>query len=79
MVTANLPAGTEAPKAGIYVVSHKNPPHAPAFAKDGSIRKLHDISDQEVHTLSRVARMGEVRSSRDFVFILNTIRHALGQ
>jgi hypothetical protein len=45
-----------------------------AFAMDGSIRRLHDISDQEMHTLSRVALMGEVRSARDFVFILNTIR-----
>jgi len=50
-----------------------------AFAKEGTIRKLHDIGDQEMHTLSRVAGMGEVRSSRDFVFILNTIRQALGQ
>ena len=26
--TANLPAGTMAPTAGVYVVSHHNPPHA---------------------------------------------------
>jgi hypothetical protein len=30
-------------------------------------------------TLSQVALMGEVRSSRDFIFILNTIRHAIGK
>ena len=49
------------------------------FAKDESLRKLHDITDQEMQTLSQVALMGEVRSSRDFLFILNTIRQAFGQ
>ncbi len=49
------------------------------FAKDESLRKVHNITDQEMQTLSRVALMGEVRSSRDFLFILNTIRQAIGQ
>ena len=49
------------------------------FVKDESLRKLHNITDQEMQTLSRVAMMGEVRSSRDFLFILNTIRQAFGQ
>jgi hypothetical protein len=26
--TANLPAGTDAPHTGVYVVSHRNPAHA---------------------------------------------------
>jgi hypothetical protein len=30
-------------------------------------------------TLSQVALMGDVRRPRDFVFVLNTIRHVLGQ
>jgi hypothetical protein len=37
------------------------------------------MTDQEMQTLSQVALMGEVRSSRDFLFILNTIRQAFGQ
>jgi transcriptional regulator with XRE-family HTH domain len=49
------------------------------FVKDESLRKLHDITDQEMQTLSQVALMGEARSSRDFLFILNTIRQAFGQ
>jgi hypothetical protein len=31
-----------------------------------------------METLSQVAKMGEVRAPRDFIFILNTTRHALG-
>ena len=49
-----------------------------AFAKDAKLRKIHNISDQEMETLSQVAKMGEVRAPRDFIFILNTTRHALG-
>jgi transcriptional regulator with XRE-family HTH domain len=48
------------------------------FVKDESLRKLHNISDQEMQTLSQIALLGEARSSRDFLFILNTIRQALG-
>ena len=48
-----------------------------SFAKDQNLRKLHNITDEEMQTLSQVAMMGEVRSSRDFLFILNTIRQAL--
>ncbi len=50
-----------------------------SFANDSKLRKVHKITDQEMETLSRVALMGEVRSSRDFIFVLNTIRHALGR
>jgi transcriptional regulator with XRE-family HTH domain len=50
-----------------------------AFVNDENLRKLHNITDQEMLTLSQVALMGEVRSSRDFVFILNSIRQALCQ
>jgi transcriptional regulator with XRE-family HTH domain len=49
------------------------------FVKDENLRKVHDITDQEMQTLSQVALMGEARSSRDFLFILNTIRQAFGQ
>src|SRR5260370_4177606 len=49
------------------------------FVNDEGLRKLHDITDQEMQTPSQVPLMGEVRSSRDFLFILNTIRQAFGQ
>ncbi len=49
------------------------------FSKDTKLRKVHNINDAEMQVLSEVAMMGEVRSPRDFVFILNTIRHALGK
>ena len=47
------------------------------FAKDHNLRKVHNITDQEMKTLSQVAMMGEVRSPGDFVHILTTIRKAL--
>jgi transcriptional regulator with XRE-family HTH domain len=50
-----------------------------AFVKDDKLRNVHRISDQEMEALSRVAMMGDVRGSRDFIFILNTIRQALGR
>ncbi len=50
-----------------------------AFVKDVKVRKIHNITDQEMEILSRVAKMGEVRAPRDFIFILNTIRQALGR
>jgi DNA-binding XRE family transcriptional regulator len=49
-----------------------------SFCKDESFRKIHNISDQEMQALSGVSRLGEVRDPRDFLFILNTIRQALG-
>ncbi len=49
-----------------------------SFCKDESFRKIHNTSDQEMQVLSGVARLGEVRDPRDFLFILNTIRHAIG-
>jgi transcriptional regulator with XRE-family HTH domain len=49
-----------------------------AFVKDVRLRKTHNISDQEMEILSEVAKMGEVRDPRDFVFILIVIRQALG-
>ena len=48
------------------------------FVKDESLRKLHDITGPEMQTLAQIALLGEARSSRDFLFILNTIRQALG-
>ncbi len=49
------------------------------FVRDKTARKIHNITDQEIEILSRVAKMGEVQGPRDFIFVLNTIRLALGQ
>ena len=49
------------------------------FRNDTRLRKIHNISDQEMEALSRVALMGDVRSKHDFIYILNTIRQALGR
>jgi hypothetical protein len=35
------------------------------------------VTTQEMEMLARVALMGEVRSTRDFLYILNTVRQAL--
>jgi transcriptional regulator with XRE-family HTH domain len=50
-----------------------------AFVRDETQRKIHNVTDQEMETLSRVAKMGDVRDPRDFIFILNAIRQALGR
>ncbi len=49
------------------------------FRKDERLRRIYNITSEEMETLSHVALMGDVRSSRDFVYILNTIRQALGR
>ncbi len=49
------------------------------FRKDERLRRIHNITTEEMEMLSHVALMGDVRSSRDFVYILNTIRQALSR
>ncbi|HEY2663200.1 MAG TPA: helix-turn-helix transcriptional regulator [Candidatus Binataceae bacterium] len=49
------------------------------FRKDDRLKRIHNISSDEMEMLSRVALMGDVASSRDFVYILTTVRHALGR
>jgi transcriptional regulator with XRE-family HTH domain len=48
------------------------------FRNDNALRKIHNISDQEMQALSGVSRLGEVRDPRDYLFILTAIRQALG-
>ncbi len=50
-----------------------------AFVRDKKARKIHNITDQEMELLSRVAKMGDIQGPRDFIFVLNTIRQALGR
>jgi len=47
------------------------------FRQDQQLHQLHQINGRELEMLSQVAMMGEVRSSRDFLYILNTIRQSL--
>jgi transcriptional regulator with XRE-family HTH domain len=70
------------PTVGSLIAEEQNPAGTPAwtaFVKDVKLRKIHNITDEEMETLSQVAKMGEVRGPRDFIFILNTIRQALGR
>jgi transcriptional regulator with XRE-family HTH domain len=48
-----------------------------AFCSDKIVRNTHNIGDHEMQVLSGVSLLGEVRSPRDFIFILYAIRHAL--
>jgi transcriptional regulator with XRE-family HTH domain len=47
------------------------------FRNDRQVHQLHQINARELEMLSQVAMMGEIRSSRDFIYILNTIRQSL--
>jgi hypothetical protein len=49
------------------------------FRKDDRIRRTYNITTDEMEMLASVATMGDVGSPRDFVYILQTIRHALGR
>ncbi len=49
------------------------------FRRDPRIRRAHNISADEMDLLGRVAAMGEVRAPRDFIYILNAVRQALGR
>ncbi len=47
------------------------------FRRNEQLHREFRITDKEMNMLSQVALMGEVRSSRDFIYILNTVRQAL--
>ena len=49
------------------------------FRTNDQLRRIHNISGDEMEMLSRVALLGDVRSPRDFIYILNTVRHAVGR
>ena len=48
-------------------------------ARTTQLRRIHNISGDEMEMLSRVSLLGDVRSPRDFIYILNTVRHAVGR
>jgi len=47
------------------------------FRHDERVRRAHNISAEEMDVLGRVAALGEARTPRDFIYILNAIRLAL--
>lgn len=49
------------------------------FKNNEQLRHLHNITDDEMELLSKVALLGNVRSARDFIYILHTVRHAVGR
>src|SRR5579863_9590476 len=49
------------------------------FRQSEQLRRIHNITDDEMEMLGRVAMMGDVRSARDFIYILTTVRHAVGR
>jgi|SRR5215469_2096319 len=68
------------PATKVFLVEGSKPNRHSAwdvFSQDVRVRQLHNITRDEMEILFRVALMGEVRSAQDFLFVLNTIRHAL--
>ncbi len=49
------------------------------FRQDERLLRAFGVTALELEMLSQVALMGEVRSVRDFVYILNTVRQALSR
>ncbi len=49
------------------------------FKHDEHMQRAHDVSKQELEMLAQVTLMGDVRSVRDFVYILDTIRSVRSQ
>jgi transcriptional regulator with XRE-family HTH domain len=49
------------------------------FRNDERMRRRYGISNEEMEMLSRIALMGDISSTRDFIYILNTVRHVLGR
>lgn len=47
------------------------------FRENRHLRETLNVTDDEMRLLSHVALMGNVRSSRDFIYGLNTIRQSL--
>ncbi len=68
------------PRAEAIIARREQSSHASAweeFRKDKRLQRVHNISAEEMDLFSRVELLGRVRSPRDFLFILNTVRQAL--
>jgi len=49
------------------------------FRTNEQLRRIHNVTNNEMQLLSQLALLGEVQSTRDLLYILNTVRHALGK
>lgn len=49
------------------------------FRTNEQVRRVHNISNDEMEMLSQVALLGELQSPRDLIYILHTVRHAVGK
>jgi hypothetical protein len=49
------------------------------FKNDHQLRNLDNISRDEMEMLSGVALLGKVRSPREFLYVLNTVRQVVGR
>ena len=49
------------------------------FQNDEQLRRIHNVSNDEMEMLSRVALLGKIHSPRELIHILNTVRHAVGK
>lgn len=49
------------------------------FRSDTKLRRLYKITFQEIDLLSQVAMMGTALRSRDFIYILMSVRNALAE
>jgi hypothetical protein len=49
------------------------------FRKNEQLRRIHNVSNDEMNMLSQAALLGEIQSPRDLIYILNTVRHVVGR
>jgi hypothetical protein len=49
------------------------------FTNDAQVRRCYNISDDELEFLSGVALLGEVRSVRDLIYVLNAVRQTMAR
>ena len=49
------------------------------FRTNEQLRRIHNVSNDEMEMLSKVALLGEIQSPRELIFILKTVRHAVGR
>lgn len=49
------------------------------FQKNEKLQRIHNVTPAEMQLLAQIALMGEVQAPRDLIYILTTIRHAVGR
>lgn len=49
------------------------------FQQNEKLQRIHNVTPAEMQLLSHIALMGDVQSPRDLIYILTTIRHAVGR